>query len=66
MTIFAVDEVDRLLARWKRSGEVANGSYFWTVDQLIVPEPGIPAMTAAIRELVRNGDITSVGSRCED
>jgi hypothetical protein len=66
LTIFAVAEVSRLLARWKETGEVANGSYFWDADQLIVPEPGIPAMTAAIRELVRSGDIASAGIRCGD
>jgi len=64
-TIFTVGEVGRLLARWKETGEVANGSYFWAVDQLIVPEPGVAAMAAAIRELVRGGDITSVGTRCD-
>jgi hypothetical protein len=41
------------------------GSYFWCADQLIVPVPGIAAMTAAIRELVRTGDITSAGIRCD-
>ncbi|WP_231921352.1 hypothetical protein [Micromonospora auratinigra] len=66
LTIFTVDEVRRLLARWKKSGEAANGSYFWAVDQLIVPEPGVSAMTTAIRELVRSGEIGSVGVRCED
>ncbi|PWK40084.1 hypothetical protein BC793_12023 [Actinoplanes xinjiangensis] len=66
LTIFTVEEVARLLARWKETGEVANGSYFWAVDQLIVPEPGVAAMTAAIRELVRSGDITSVGVRCDN
>ncbi|MEV6602125.1 hypothetical protein AB0M36_35530 [Actinoplanes sp. NPDC051346] len=66
LTIFSVAEVARLLARWKETGEVANGSYFWAVDQLIVPEPGVAAMTTAIRELVRTGDITSVGIRCDD
>ncbi|WP_127507034.1 hypothetical protein [Actinoplanes solisilvae] len=66
LTIFTVDEVTRLLALWKETGEVANGSYFWAVDQLIVPEPGLTAMTAAVRELVRSGDITSVGIRCDD
>lgn len=29
LTIVSVDEVSRLLARWKETGEVANGSYFW-------------------------------------
>ncbi|MEV8517420.1 hypothetical protein [Dactylosporangium sp. NPDC051484] len=65
LTIFTVDEVRRLLARWKETGEVANGVYFWAVDQLIVPEPGVRAMTTAIRELVRTGAIASVGVRCE-
>jgi hypothetical protein len=54
-----------VLARWEETGEVANGSYFWAVDQLIVPEPGVWAMIAAIRELVRSGEIASVGVRCE-
>src|SRR4051812_18363560 len=66
LTIFTVDEVACLLARWKETGEVANGSYFWAVDQLIVPEPGVAAMTTAIRELVGSGEITSVGGRCEN
>ncbi len=38
LTIFTVDEVRRLLARWQETGEVTNGSYFWAVDQLIVPK----------------------------
>src|ERR1051326_206597 len=66
LTIFTIDEVRRLLDRWAETGEVAHGSYFWAVDQLIVPEPGVPAMTTAIRELVRSQEITQVGVRCED
>ncbi|RKN33888.1 hypothetical protein [Micromonospora musae] len=66
LTILTLDEVRRLLARWKETGEVADGSYFWAADQLIVPEPGLPAMTTAIRELVRSGDIVSAGVRSED
>lgn len=65
MTIFTVDEVSRLLARGNETGEVANGSYFWAIGQLILPEPGVSAMTRAIRELVRSGDIADVGNRCE-
>ena len=65
LTIFTVEEVGRLLAARKATGEVADGDYFWAVDQVIVSEPGLPAMTAAIRELVRSGQVTSVGVRCE-
>jgi hypothetical protein len=66
LTIFTVDEVGRVLARWKETGEVANGSYFWVADQLIVSEAGVSPMTAAIRELVRCRAISSVGTRCDD
>ncbi|MEU2615184.1 hypothetical protein ABZ570_26930 [Micromonospora sp. NPDC007271] len=55
----------RPLARWKETDEVANGSYFWAVDQLIVPEPGVTAMTNAIRELVRSNELTSAGLQCK-
>lgn len=66
LTIFTVDEVRRLLARWKETGEVADGSYFWAVDQLIVPDPGVPAITTAIRELVRSGEIAGAAAQCKD
>jgi hypothetical protein len=59
LTIFTVDEVRRLLAAWRETGEVPNGSYFWAVDRVIVPEPGVSAMTVAIRELVRSGEMAT-------
>lgn len=65
LTIFTVEEVRRLLVRGKETGEFANGSYFWVVDQLVVPEPGNPAMTEAIRKLVRSAEIAAVGGKCE-
>src|SRR5690349_2772062 len=63
LTIFTLDEVNRLLRTWRESGEHAHGSHFWVVDQLIVPQPGIAAMVTAIRELVRSNDITQAGAR---
>jgi hypothetical protein len=65
LTIVTIDEVRRLLRKWHETGEVAHGSYFWVIDQLIVPRPGIPAMTTAIRELVRSEDLARAGIRCE-
>jgi hypothetical protein len=61
LTIFTIDEVKRLLHKWQESGEHAYGSYFWAADQLIVPQPGVTAMLAAIRELVYTNDVTKVG-----
>lgn len=61
LTVLTVDEVRRLLTRWKETGEAGNGSYFWVVDQLIVPVPGLRAMVTAIREVVRTGELAEVG-----
>jgi hypothetical protein len=66
LTVLTVDEVRRLLTEWKETGEVANGSYFWAVDHVIVAEPGLAAMTSAIRELVRSDEMASAGVRCEE
>jgi hypothetical protein len=35
LTIFTVDEVRRLLTVWREGGEVAHGSYFSRVPQLV-------------------------------
>lgn len=66
LTISAVDEVRRLSAQWKETGDAANGSYFWVADRVLVPEPGVSAMTAAIRELVRSDEIDAAGDRCDE
>jgi hypothetical protein len=59
ITFLTLAEIGRILARWKHSGEVGNGSYFWCSDLVIVPQQGIPAMTTAIEELVHSQDIVS-------
>jgi L-asparaginase len=55
LTIFTVDEVRRL-----------TDTHFWVSDQLIVPVPGVAAMTAAIRELVQSDSLPQVGVRAEE
>lgn len=65
LTIFTIDEVGRLLSAWRTTGEAGNGTYFWTIDQLIVPEPSLRAMIAAIRAFVDTGDITYVDVRAD-
>jgi hypothetical protein len=63
LTMFTVDEVRRLLAVWRGTGEAARGNYLWASDQVIVPEPGVKAMVTAIRDLVSSGDLVHAGTR---
>ncbi|MGW1803030.1 hypothetical protein ACWCQN_46255 [Streptomyces sp. NPDC001984] len=55
-TVFTLYEVQRLLDRWKGTGECLDGSYFWCWDGLIVREAGIPAMVRVVDDLVATGD----------
>ncbi|WP_405061621.1 hypothetical protein OG474_08210 [Kribbella sp. NBC_01505] len=62
-TIFSVDEVRRLLDRWRITGE---SSYFTGVDNVIVREPGIDSIATAVRELVEDGSYDLVLVKCDD
>ncbi|WP_377267053.1 hypothetical protein [Peterkaempfera sp. SMS 1(5)a] len=59
-TVFTLDEVQRLMGRWKDTGECLDGSYFWCWDGLIVREAGIPAMVRVIDDLVVTCDYKGV------
>ncbi|MBY8875574.1 hypothetical protein K7640_27465 [Micromonospora sp. PLK6-60] len=48
------------------TGEVDGGRYFRCSDQVIVPEPGVGAMVAAVDEMIRSGDIEVMCRLIED
>ncbi len=54
-TVFTLDEARRLMDRWQDTGECLGGRYFYGWDDLIVRDPGIPAMVRVIDDLVATG-----------
>ncbi|WP_208616048.1 hypothetical protein [Streptomyces cellostaticus] len=54
-SMLTLDAVAEVLTRWKATGEHGGGAFFACPDLVIVPEPGVPAMTAALREIVAEG-----------
>ncbi|KUL26112.1 hypothetical protein [Streptomyces regalis] len=58
-TVFTLDEARRLMDRWKDAGECLGGRYFYGWDNLMVRDPGIPAMVQVIDDLVATGDYRS-------
>ena len=56
-TIFTLAEVERLMAKWARTGEYGGGSYFWCVDGLVVRDPGVDNMTTALADLHQDGNL---------
>jgi hypothetical protein len=64
--VFTLAEVERLMARWSRTGEALGGRYFWCSDGLIVRESGIDSMTQVLAGLLDDGDFTHVLQRLDD
>ncbi|MEV4481786.1 hypothetical protein [Micromonospora coxensis] len=56
-TVMTLQAIDAVLRRWTQTGEAADGSYFWSRDLVITPQPGITAMIEAIDGLVRKAEI---------
>jgi hypothetical protein len=65
-TFFTTKALDQLLRKDARTGETGGGLYFWCSDQVIVPTAGVPAMMAAVMEMIRSGDIEVMCSLIED
>ncbi|MER7780008.1 hypothetical protein ABTZ21_34260 [Streptomyces sp. NPDC096191] len=65
-TVFTLAEVERIMARWSRTGEALGGRYFWCSDGLIVRDPGIDSMTQVLVGLLDDGDFTQVLKRLDD
>ncbi|KOV51612.1 hypothetical protein ADL00_40290 [Streptomyces sp. AS58] len=59
-TICTLDNVHRVMDRWRRTGECLGGRYFHVWDGLIVRDRGIPGMVDVVDDLVRSGDYRTV------
>ena len=64
-TLLTLDEIRRLMERWKTTGECLDGSYFQCADLVIVDRPGIEAAADLLRRLVDAGHIRDVFVRVD-
>lgn len=56
-TFLTLDEIGRILDRWRASGEGLGGAYFSCPDLIIVRNGGIPAMSAVLDGLAAQNSI---------
>lgn len=54
MTLQAIQEV---MDHWRATGECRGGEYFWCSDLIVIRRPGIPAMIAAVADLIATGEL---------
>lgn len=65
-TVFTLAEVERLMARWSRTGEELGGRHFRCSDGLIVRDAGIGNITQVLAGLLDTGAFTRVLQRLAD
>ena len=63
---FTLQNIDTLMKDYKKTGEGANGLYFWTSDMLIVQRLTEQTICEAIDNLLVEEEFTSVFSKNEE
>jgi hypothetical protein len=54
-TFLTLDEIRRIMDRWRSSGECLDGKYFQCHDLVIVRQGGVPTMVETLQDIVING-----------
>ena len=62
---FTPQNIDTLMKDYKKTGECANGSYFWTSDMLIVQKLTEQTICEIVENLLAEGEFESVFSKNE-
>ena len=63
---FTLQNIATLMKDYRKTGECANGSYFWTSDMLIVQELTEQTICEIVENLLADGEFKSVFSKNEE
>ncbi|MBB2947695.1 hypothetical protein FB565_007466 [Actinoplanes lutulentus] len=60
-SFLTLSAIERVMTRWRQTGESGSGAFFQCSDLVIVPEPGVPAMVEALRAIMKKGPEGTLG-----
>ena len=63
---FTLQNIETLMKDYRKTGECANGLYFWTSDMLIVQKLTEQAICETVDNLLADGEFESVFSKNEE
>lgn len=63
---FTLQNIETLMKRYKKTGECADGLYFWTSDMVIVQQLSEKTICATIDKLLVEGEFESVFSKNQE
>jgi hypothetical protein len=58
-TFMTLEAIQQVMDRHQATGECRSGRYFWTTDLIITRQPGIPAMTDAVADLIATDNLAA-------
>lgn len=58
-TLFTLDSVQTILARYRASGELLGGRYFWAANWILVESVELPFIAEMVADLVASGELHS-------
>jgi len=58
-TLLTIAEIERLMARWRLSGEAQGGAYFQCRDLVVIRDPGTEAIVELIGAMITADEIRS-------
>jgi hypothetical protein len=64
-TLLTLNEIRRLMERWKATGESLGGSYFHCADMVIIEQGGVAAAAEILSRLVETEQIRDVFVRVD-
>lgn len=56
-TLFTIQNLAHLLAKFKESGECASGTFVWAVETIVMRDLSNESIRATVKELVSTGEI---------
>ncbi|MEV4171937.1 hypothetical protein [Nonomuraea sp. NPDC049709] len=56
-TFMTLGVVNKIMDRWRDTGECLSGRYFWLSHLVVIREPGFDSMIAAVQDLIATGEI---------
>ncbi|MCG6495519.1 hypothetical protein [Kitasatospora sp. A2-31] len=64
-TFMTLDEISRVMDRWRETGECFEGRYFHCDDLVIVRDPGVQVMVEVFERILDEGDPDDILQRIE-
>jgi hypothetical protein len=64
-SFMTLQEIEKIMSRWRISGEYLNGKYFTCQDLVIVSEPGVSSIMDSLDDILAVGMPSDVFSQIE-